>query len=778
MSGKKYGVFLIFYVMLVGSVLAVCSFQTASQNNSETEGPQIIGSAIYINNESSRAEMLKLPLSFIENRGQVSDDVKFMIKISQATIYFTPSKVLFSLASVGNTSTVWISFEGSKPSHLVGEGLLPGIANFFIGNDSSKWIAGAHTYGSVRYESLYPGIDLVFRGTESNLKHEFVLDPGADPADIILAYDGQDNLSLEKDGSILITTAAGRISDSAPVCYQNINGSRVMIRGEYRRIDDRRIGFEIQDYDPSYPLVIDPALKYFTYLGGSGTDYGYDIAVDGNGCAYVAGLTYSLNFPAKSAYKSSKVGSSDIFIAKLAPAGSALLYSTYLGGGDYDDGRRIAVDSTGSAYVTGRTQSTNFPTKSAYKATKGGSSDAFVTKLAPDGAMLAYSTYLGGSSYDCGNGIAVDSSGSAYITGETYSTNFPNKNAYKSTKPGSSDAFVTKLDAAGAGLIYSTYLGGSSSDYGGDIAVDSSGSAYVTGTTYSLNFPTKSAYKSTKTGSSDVFITKLIPAGTGLAYSTYLGGISMDYGYGVALDRSGSVYVTGRTQSTNFPIKNAFQSKYAGGADAFAAKFAPNGAGLVYSTYLGGSSIDDGFGIAIDSSGSAYVSGTTYSNNFPIKNAYQSVRAGEEDVFITKLTPAGAGLVYSTYLGESSYDFGKRIALDSSGTAYVVGSTFSKDFQTMNAFQAANAGGVDVFITAITAADSSNEVEALSQERQSEPSIRQRLDNSDLADHLNQRKIAAWHKGEMAIELLNQTKEANAARAKELEYKRQTIIGD
>ena len=375
---------------------------------------------------------------------------------------------------------------------------------------------------------------------------------------------------------------------------------------------------------------------------------------------------------------------------------------------------------------------------------------------------------MGGSSYDCGNGIAVDSSGSAYVTGETYSTNFPTKNAYKSIKPGSSDAFVTKLDAAGAGLIYSTYLGGSSSDYGGDIAVDSSGSAHVTGTTYSFNFPTKSAYKSTKAGSSDVFITNLTPARTGLAYSTYLGGMGMDYGYGIALDSSGSVYVTGRTQSTNFPIKSAFQSKYGGGADAFVAKFAPNGAGPVYSTYLGGSSIDDGFGIAIDSSGSAYVTGTTYSNNFPIKNAYQSARAGEEDVFITKLTPAGAGLVYSTYLGESSYDYGKRIALDSSGNAYVVGSTFSKDFQTMNAYQAANEGGVDVFITAITTEDSSNEVEAFSQERQSEPSSHERLDKSDLADHLNQRKIAAWHKGETAMKLLNRIKEANAARAKEL----------
>lgn len=213
--------------------------------------------------------MLKLQLSFIENPGQVSDDVKFMIKTTQATVYFTPSKVLFPLASISNTSAVRISFEGSKPSHLGGEGLLPGIANFFIGNDSSKWIAGAHTYGSVRYESLYPGIDLVFRGTESSLKHEFVLDPGADLADIILAYDGQDNLSLEKDGSILITTAAGRLSDSAPVCCQDINGSRVMVRREYRKIDDRRIGFKIQDYDPSYPLVIDPALKYFTYLGRS-----------------------------------------------------------------------------------------------------------------------------------------------------------------------------------------------------------------------------------------------------------------------------------------------------------------------------------------------------------------------------------------------------------------------------------------------------------------------------------------------------------------------------
>ncbi|VVB67772.1 Beta-propeller repeat protein [uncultured archaeon] len=554
---KTCYILLILQGLLMGSALAGYSFQPACALNS---------------NESVQAALLRLPLSFIENRGQVSDETKFMVKASHETLYFTPSEVVFALSSQNNTSFVKMSFEGSTPGQVVGEEPLPGTANFFLGNDSSKWVTQIPTYGSIKYESLYPGIDLVFKGKEGSLKHELLLKPGADPAKIVLVYSGQDNLSLEKDGSILIRTATGNLTDSEPFCYQEINGSRVTIEGSYRKIDEKRIGFEIKSYNKSFALVIDPVLKYSTYLGGSSYDIGYCIAVDGSGNAYIMGRTGSEDFPIKNAYHPTLPGSFNAFITKLTLAGDALVYSTYLGGGAEDSGHGIAVDGNGNAYLTGSTTSANFPTKNAYQSVNVGSTDAFVTKLNSAGNALVYSTYLGGSSYDSGGGIAIDDSGDVYVTGYTSSTNFPTNNAYQSANAGKEDAFVAKLSPAGKKLVYSTYLGGSNSDYGYGIAVDDRGNTYVTGGTYSTDFPTKNAYQDTIGGTENAFVAELSPAGKKLLYSTYLGGIgTFQIGFGIAIDDRGNIYVAGVTDSTNFPTKNAFQSANAGKYDAFVA---------------------------------------------------------------------------------------------------------------------------------------------------------------------------------------------------------------
>ncbi len=374
MAVKICGISLILIWLLMGSALAGSSFQPA-QNDTESNNTLINTSAI--DNESVRAEMLKLPLSFIENQGQVSGDVRFMVKASHETIYFTPSNVLFALSSKNNTSIVKMSFEGAKPGQLAGEGLLPGTANFFIGNNSSKWVTDISTYSTIRYENLYPGIDLVFKGTEGNLKHELQLKPGADPAKIVLTYSGQDNLSLDKNGSILIKTAAGNLTDSAPFCYQDINGSRAIIEGKYRRIGAKSIGFEISNYNQSLPLVIDPLLRYSTYLGGKGNDYGDGIALDSSGNAYITGDTNSTDFPTKNAYQAANAGGRDAFVTKLSPAGNELVYSTYLGGSGVDNSNGIAIDSSGNAYVSGWTNSTNFPTKNAYQPANAGKARRF-----------------------------------------------------------------------------------------------------------------------------------------------------------------------------------------------------------------------------------------------------------------------------------------------------------------------------------------------------------------------------------------------------------------
>ena len=442
-------------------------------------------------------------------------------------------------------------------------------------------------------------------------------------------------------------------------------------------------------------------MKYSTYLGGTGDDCGYGIAVDSNGYAYVTGETESSNFPTKNPYQPSLSDLMDVFITKLNSTGNVLIYSTYLGGSGNDYGMSIAVDSSGCAYVTGNTASSNFPTKNAYQATRKGSFDLFITKLNAAGNDLVYSTYLGGTGTDNGRGIAVDSVGCAYVAGYTDSTDFPTKNAYQPSIAGSytSDTFITKLNATGSDLVYSTYLGGTSGDYGFGIAVDSVGYAYVAGYTDSTDFPTKNAYQSSPAGGSDIFITKLNTTGNDLVYSTYLGGTGIDYGYGIAVDSVGCVYVTGYTNSTNFPVENAYQPAFSGGSyDTFITKLNPAGNALVYSTYLGGTGMDSGRGIAVDYVGCAYVTGFTNSTDFPVLNAYQPSLAGDYDVFLTKLNAAGNALSYSTYLGGTDADRGYAIAVDSVGSAYVTGQTNSTDFPVLNAYQPSLVWNYDAII--------------------------------------------------------------------------------
>jgi uncharacterized protein (TIGR03437 family) len=616
---------------------------------------------------------------------------------------------------------------------------LPGKSNYFLGNDPSQWRTNVPNYARVRYRQVYPGIDLVYYGNPAKarqdpakagqLEYDFVVAAGADPKAIRLAVEGADATEVSAEGDLVLRAGGEEARFRRPVVYQETAGRRREIAGRFvlatpqpaaarpwsaprpgevvarnlsrqsRDPHSAELGFEVGAYDPSLPLVIDPTLAYSTYLGGSGEDFGSGIAVDAAGNAYVTGYTGSTNFPTANPLQGANRGApevSDVFVAKLNAAGSALVYSTYLGGSSYDYGSGIAVDAAGNAYVTGYTSSTNFPTANPLQATNaGGYYDAFVAKLSAAGSALVYSTYLGGSARDYGNGIAVDAAGNAYVTGSTYSTDFPMANPFQTSR-GDFDAFVAKLNAAGSALVYSTYLGGSNSDYGNGIAVDAAGNAYVTGQTYSTNFPTANPLQATNALRGDVFVAKLSANGSALVYSTYLGGSGTDYGYGIAVDSAGNAYVTGLTTSTNFPTANSFQASNAGGTDVFVAKLNAAGSALVYSTYLGGSSSDFGYGIAVDAAGNAYVTGQTYSTNFPTANPLQATNAGNGDeVFVAKVNPAGSALVYSTYLGGSRSDCGDGIAVDSAGNAYVTGTTSSTNFPIANAFQSSNPGGYD-----------------------------------------------------------------------------------
>jgi len=432
------------------------------------------------------------------------------------------------------------------------------------------------------------------------------------------------------------------------------------------------------------------------------------IAVDGGGNAYVAGWTTSADLPTVNPVRAQNGGGVDAFVAKLGPGGNNLIYCTYLGGRGDDRAFGIAVDSVGNAYVTGWTSSSAFPTVAPMQSALAGGKDAFVAKLNPAGNALIYSTYLGGAATDSGNGIAVDAAGNAYVTGGTYSLNFPTLGAYQTSNSGQQNVFITKLNASGS-LIYSTYLGGSGNDSAAAIAVDSSGDAFVTGGTTSTNFPTVNPVQAVNGGNQDAFIAKLSPSGNALLYGTYLGGSggavgSFEAGTGIAVDATGAAYVAGATNSINFPVTaGALQlTNMGGGGDAFVAKLNPAGNALVYATYLGGSSVDYASGIAIDFLGNAYVAGYTASYDFLNLRDVQPGNAGPYDAFVTKLNSAGTGVLWSTYLGGTGSDAANALAIDALGNAYVAGLTQSSDLPLSNPVQSFNSGSYGGFISKIS----------------------------------------------------------------------------
>jgi hypothetical protein len=660
-----------------------------------------------------------LPLRFIANAGQTNLAARFIVKGVGHAIFFTEEEVVFSamqeVEEKSMCSVVRLRFLGANPHPIVeGLALMPGVANFFLGNDPAKWRVNVPTYGAVAYRNLYPGIDLIFRDTEGHLKSEFLLVPGADPTVIQMAYSGMEALHLREDGALVLQTPLGELIEETPLIYQEMNGVRQAISGSYTLQGEGRVGFQVTTYDPTLPLVIDPELAYSTYLGGSSNDYGRDIAVDSAGNVYVTGNTWSGDFPTRNAMDTILGGSQDVFVTQIVSANGVYTYgySTYLGGTGSDEGSGIAVDSAGNAYVTGETRSGDFPIRNAIDTALGGDTDAFVTQIISTSGVytLAYSTYLGGSSPDWGNDIIVDSVGNVYVTGDTLSTDFPTRNAIQTDQSGV-DVFITQIISASGVYTYgySTYLGGDNEDRGFAIAVDGAGEVYVTGFTHSGDFPVYNAMDATLGGNADVFVTRIISA-SGVytyGYSTYLGGGGGDVGYAIAVGGVGNTYVTGETSSSDFPTRNSIRT-YQGGTDAFVTQIiSANGVytcGL--STYLGGSNPDSGWGIAVDSVGNIYVTGETSSNDFPTRNAIQPSFEGSRDAFVTQIISASGVYTYgySTYLGGSSIDWSYGIALDSGGNAYVTGDTSSSDFPTRNAIQA-NQGAVgynDAFVAKIT----------------------------------------------------------------------------
>ncbi len=647
----------------------------------------------------ARDAYAKLPLSFEENKGQTGSQVKYFTRGPGFILYMTGKEMVLT-GQDPSRGAFRMKLEGANPNAKM-EPLdkLPGVSNYFIGNDPSQWRTHVANYGKVAVRGVYPGIDLIVYGNQRQLEYDLAVAPGADPTRIRVKFDGAESVQPQSNGDLAIHVGGAEILQRKPVIYQMIGGERRLVDGHFAMRGPNQVAFEVAQYDARKPLVIDPSVLVSTYLGGSATDQANGIATNSTGI-YITGNTISANFPNTNAFHPDRNGTAqDAFVTKLNSAGTAIVYSTYLGGTNTDSGQGIAVDELGAAYVVGSTSSANFPLSVTVQVLYAGNSDAFITKVSPAGDTLPYSTYLGGIGQDKGTGIAIDSKHKAYITGSTTGS-FPLASPMQATfGGGTSDGFVAAIDDKGSTLLYSTYIGGVGNDFSNAIAADANGNVFITGSTTG-NFPALNAFQpGFGGGASDAFVAKLTAAGS-LSYSTNLGGLGTDSGQGIAIDSNGSAYVTGST-SGSFPQSGAIQTYGGGTSDAFITQFAPNG-GLTFSTYLGGAGADRGNGIAVDINGSIYLTGSTTSVNFPVVNALQTSAAG---AFVAKLNGASHAYVYASYFGGGQTDSGTSIASDDSGQAYVAGYTTGGLF-VQNALQAAFGGGAfDAFVAVISDAN-------------------------------------------------------------------------
>jgi Beta-propeller repeat/Abnormal spindle-like microcephaly-assoc'd, ASPM-SPD-2-Hydin len=698
---------------------------------------------------SINANYGKLPLTFEANRGQTDPRAAFVSRGPGYTAFLTSDGMVLSLSAkqaVASPATAHAG-SGSSSTHatlqfrllgaarnpaIVGEVPQVGHVNYFIGNDPAKWWRNVPTYAQVRYRNIYPGIDLLYYGNHRQLEYDFAISPGANPERIQFEIRGAREIHIATDGALVLATSVGEIHFQTPIIYQESNGQRNPVQGSYVVKDSTHIGFQLSHYDTNKPLVIDPVLVYSTYLGGSGSDQPSGIALDTAGNVYVAGSTDSTDFPLTT-LGSLPAGNTHVFVAKLDASGSNLIFADYLGGNNQDYGYAVALDAANNVYVTGSTASSDFPTVNPFQGTYPGGFNVFLSKVSPDGSSLLYSTYFGGNGSDVPSSVAVDGAGEMLIAGYTSSTTLPVANAYQSTVSANlggmfgNYGFLTKFNPDGLSLAYSTYFGGSSNvplNCGGTpcwpqplssiagMVLDNTGNAYVTGTTNTYDFPvTGGAYLATDTTQQNAtvgFVSKFNGAGS-LQYSTYLyesSGLLTNIN-AIAVDALGSAYVTGTAISDGtFPITSTSicdPGVYGWGCSyAFVTKFDAAGASLLYSTFLGPNNNATPQAIALDGNNDAYILSSTSSSSFSPVNGIESFSSGN-DILLVEIDPAASTQLFATFLGGNGNDqpAPAGMVLDASGNIYATGMTDSTDFPVIQPFQSALAGNTDAFIVKI-----------------------------------------------------------------------------
>ena len=631
------------------------------------------------------------PDYFIENTGQLTNDsIKYYSP--DGSTWFTAGAVWLKLWQDDTTKECMVlrhEFIGAKKVLPSARQPFETYSNFYYGNSPSNWRSGVRHYKEIYYEDLYEGIDLRYYTIERGLKYDFIIHPGADINQIRLKYSGARQIEINGLGELIIKTPVGDIIDGDLLIYQPQPGYSAPVQGRFIKINDIEYGFEILGkYDKQKTLIIDPLLEYSTLLGGATVAQSRDIKVDSQGNLYIFGHADFDDFPTTTGVIfESPIGGTDCIILKVGPNNSKLIYSTYLGGNKTDISLSMALDLLGNVYVTGYTESDDFPTTTnAFDKNHHFNRDIFISKLNPDATKLEYSTYIGGVGDEYGVGITVDSFGNAYATGQTSSPDFPTTpGAYNDSNSKVTSIYVLKLNQTGSTLDYSALIGGNTSDYGQDIALDSQGNANVLGLASSTNFPvTDDAIYNTHSGDSDLVYFKLNHNGTELLYSTFIGGSSLDTGLAITIDQYDDVYMTGWTNSSNFPkTAKSYSSNLTGVYDVFVIKLNTTGTELAFSTLVGGSEVDYGNDIVVDSNGNVYVTGYTWSYDFPTTpdvNKHQ--KEGLYDGFMFKLDPKGTMLLHSRYIGGNATEFIYGMAIDQFNNIYITGFTNSSDFET------------------------------------------------------------------------------------------------
>ncbi len=651
----------------------------------------------------------KLQVPFIENKGQIeSETVRYYAKTSGGTVFITEdSQIVYFMPQIekGKEIKGWVikeSFAGVSTSLVNGEQKTTTKINYFKGQDSSKWTRQIGTYNIVNFGWIYEGIELKLKAYGKNVEKLFYVKAGGNPESIKIDIDGAQYLKVDENGELNIETGLGVVKFTKPIAYQIEDGKKKNVDVAYV-VNERQYSFKVGDYDNNKELVIDPLIAS-TFLGGVDSEHPCTIAIGSNKSVYVAGSNMSSNFPTTTgAYNNTSVGA---FISKFDGNLKNLLASTYI---DANCVWSIAIDTSGNPYVAGWTWSPNFPTTDgAYDRTLNGYGDAFISKFDANLENLLASTYLGGSSYNCARSIGLDKNGNVYVTGETNSSDFPvTPGAYDTTFNGDGDVFVSKFDANLKNLLASTYIGGSGCDWGYSIKIDNSGNVYLAGATSSLDFPvTPGSYDTTfNSGSYDAFVSKLDGNLQTVLASTYLGGSGYEYARSMAIDGSGDVYLVGTTSSSDFPVTTGgYDTTYNGQEDVFVSKFDANLKNLLASTYIGGSGSDMGYSIDIDDTGNVYLAGATSSLDFPVTpGAYDTTyNGGRYDAFVSKFDGNLKNLLASTYLGDTGdSDHARSIIKDNTGYVYVTGICSSSDFPVSpGAYDTTyNGGRYDVFVS-------------------------------------------------------------------------------